>query len=286
MFEHPLPHRDPDGHGERGRQRGRAVGALRADEGGTGGAGSALWRGAALGVRVADGKQRVWRVNKPVYGMAQAGRRWQRTLFPWLKEWGLKACESDNCVFFLKRTVETPAGPREDTLIVGCYVDDLFILYNSDDEYSSYHQFTRDLQKRWSVDDEGDVKSSAWDFGECGGFECYIAADEEGDAANTATAAVYKAQGEDDEDELLSVSADGEESFEAVLAHDLTAMREAYEAKLARAHADAREAAASHRREIRTMQDALDRERRAADARMRTATRAASGTSSGALTAR
>ena len=61
--------------------------------------------------------------------------------------------------------------------------------------------------------------------------------------------------------------------LEAVLAHDLTAMREAYEAKLARAHADAREAAASHRREIRTMQDALDRERRAADARMRTATR-------------
>ena len=33
------------------------------------------------------------------------------------------------------------------------------------------------------------------------------AADEEGDAANAATAAVYKAQGEDDEDELLSVSA-------------------------------------------------------------------------------
>ena len=57
------------------------------------------------------------------------------------------------------------------------------------------------------VDDEGDIKSSAWDFGECGGFECYIAADEEGDAADAATAAVYKAQGEDDEDELLSVSA-------------------------------------------------------------------------------
>ena len=57
------------------------------------------------------------------------------------------------------------------------------------------------------VDDEGDLKSSAWDFGECGGFECYIAADEEGDAADAATAAVYKAQGEDDEDELLSVSA-------------------------------------------------------------------------------
>ena len=32
-----------------------------------------------------DGKPRVCRVEKPVYGMAQAGRRWQRTIFPWLK---------------------------------------------------------------------------------------------------------------------------------------------------------------------------------------------------------
>ena len=104
-----------------------------------------------------DGKQRVWRVDKPVYGMAQAGRRWQRTLFPWLKEWGLKAADSDSCVFFLRREVSTPDGPRQDTLIIGCYVDDLFILYNSDDQYSLYHQFTQDLQARWSVDDEGDV---------------------------------------------------------------------------------------------------------------------------------
>ena len=104
-----------------------------------------------------DGKQRVWRVNKPVYGMAQAGRRWQRTLFPWLKEWGLTACDSDPCVFFARRQVDTPQGPREDTLIVGCYVDDLFVLSNSHDPHSLYHLFTRDLQRRWKVDDEGDV---------------------------------------------------------------------------------------------------------------------------------
>ena len=57
------------------------------------------------------------------------------------------------------------------------------------------------------VDDEGEDASSAWDFGEVGGFECYIAADEEGSAAGAATAEVYKATGEEDEDELLSVSA-------------------------------------------------------------------------------
>ena len=99
----------------------------------------------------------VWRVNKPVYGMAQAGRRWQRTLFPWLEKWGLKACPSDPCVFIRNETVQTPTGPREDTLIVGCYVDDLFVLYNSSDAHSLYHRFTSALQQRWSVEDEGEV---------------------------------------------------------------------------------------------------------------------------------
>ena len=55
------------------------------------------------------------------------------------------------------------------------------------------------------VDDESDLNQSAWDFGEVGGFECYIAADEQGDAA---TDEVYNAQGDaEEEDELLSVSA-------------------------------------------------------------------------------
>eukprot|EP00965_Chrysotila_dentata_P046582 1547462-Pleurochrysis_carterae.AAC.2 len=31
----------------------------------------------------ADNKPRVCRIEKPVYGMAQAGRRWQRSHFPW-----------------------------------------------------------------------------------------------------------------------------------------------------------------------------------------------------------
>jgi hypothetical protein len=59
------------------------------------------------------------------------------------------------------------------------------------------------------VDDEGEDAGGAWDFGEVGGFECYIAADEEGAAAGAATAEVYKAvEGEEEEeDELLSVSA-------------------------------------------------------------------------------
>eukprot|EP00965_Chrysotila_dentata_P173809 5737753-Pleurochrysis_carterae.AAC.1 len=38
----------------------------------------------------ADGRPRICRIEKPVYGMAQARRRWQRSLFPWLRDWGFK----------------------------------------------------------------------------------------------------------------------------------------------------------------------------------------------------
>ena len=104
-----------------------------------------------------DDRPRVWQVNKPVYGMAQAGRRWQRSLFSWLSSYGFSACSADSCVFTLRREVVTPSGPRQDVVIIGRYVDDLFIIYNSDDEHSLYKQFTIDLSKRWDVDDEGEV---------------------------------------------------------------------------------------------------------------------------------
>eukprot|EP00965_Chrysotila_dentata_P089339 2950268-Pleurochrysis_carterae.AAC.1 len=60
--------------------------------------------------------------------MAQAGRRWQRSLFPWLREWGFKQCNSDPCVFTITRKV---AGVSQ-RLVLGCYVDDLFTLYSHD----------------------------------------------------------------------------------------------------------------------------------------------------------
>ena len=46
-----------------------------------------------------DGGHKVWRVLKPIYGMQQGGRRWQRSLFPWFKALGFRQCEADNCVF-------------------------------------------------------------------------------------------------------------------------------------------------------------------------------------------
>jgi len=107
-----------------------------------------------------DGLPRICKVNKPIYGMAQAGRRWQRSIFPWFldSKRGFTQCHNDKCVFLKKATVATPDGPREETIIVGVYVDDLFVISTHTDEHSLYHTFTTDLQASWEVEDEGEVQ--------------------------------------------------------------------------------------------------------------------------------
>jgi hypothetical protein len=102
----------------------------------------------------ADGRERIYRVDKPIYGMAQAGRRWQRSLFPWFLEQGFKQLESDTSVFYKARKL---SDGTMDRLIVGCYVDDLFCLHGNDATGSLYAEFIAALQSRWKVEDEGPV---------------------------------------------------------------------------------------------------------------------------------
>jgi hypothetical protein len=110
-----------------------------------------------------DGVDRLCLVQKPVYGMAQAGRRWQRSIFPWLLDWrgsgGERLSQSrlDSCVFHCTHDVKTPAGVRRERLLIGCYVDDLFILSSHTDEHSIYHRFTNSLSAAWDVEDEGEA---------------------------------------------------------------------------------------------------------------------------------
>ena len=104
-----------------------------------------------------DGRNRICRVLKPVYGMAQAGRRWQRTLFPWLLGFGFVQTHSDQSVFTLERTMETPNGPRRERIHVGVYVDDLAVVHSHDDEHSLYRSFVSALESRWKVEDEGEL---------------------------------------------------------------------------------------------------------------------------------
>lgn len=104
-----------------------------------------------------DGRNRICRVLKPVYGMAQAGRRLQRTLFPWLLGFGFVQTHSDQSVFTLERTIETPNGPRRERIHVGVYVDDLAVVHSHDDEHSLYRSFISALESRWKVEDEGEL---------------------------------------------------------------------------------------------------------------------------------
>ena len=111
---------------------------------------------------------RICRVEKPVYGMAQAGRRWQRTIFPWILAWrGIAADGSsiqieqsklDTCVFTCRARVSTPSGPRDEILLLGIYVDDIFANSSHDDEHSIYAQFFGALSDEWDVEDEGEVE--------------------------------------------------------------------------------------------------------------------------------
>ena len=104
-----------------------------------------------------DDGERICIVQKPIYGMAQAGRRWQRTLFPWLESLNLTPTHSDPCVFHISGERDTPDGPRFERLVIGCYVDDLCTCASHTDEHSLYHWFITELQKKWQVEDEGEL---------------------------------------------------------------------------------------------------------------------------------
>ena len=60
-------------------------------------------------------------------------------------------------MFYCQRNVQSGGAKRLEWLIVGCYVDDLFVAYSHDDGDSLYRQFVTKLQDRWKVEDEGPV---------------------------------------------------------------------------------------------------------------------------------
>ena len=104
-----------------------------------------------------DGLPMVCEVIKPIYGMAQAGRRWQRSLFPWLTDLGFRAVEGEPCVFECEREMSTPSGPRLERLLLGVYVDDIAAVYSHDDEHSLYQHFVSSLSRDWQAEDEGEL---------------------------------------------------------------------------------------------------------------------------------
>ena len=100
-----------------------------------------------------DGRPNVLRLEKPIYGLAQAGRRFQRSIFPWLKQFGFKQSEYDPCVFFMR----THNADRNELVILGVYVDDILTCASHTDKQSTVRKFVAALKSEWEVEEEGDA---------------------------------------------------------------------------------------------------------------------------------
>ena len=108
------------------------------------------------------GRPLVCVVEKPIYGIPQAGRRLQRKVFPWCTDvMGLRQLDdSDGCVF----VYDDPSGTE--TFAVGIYVDNLQIVHSAQlssdgdaiDPNSYYAKFMIQLRKDWDVVDEGPME--------------------------------------------------------------------------------------------------------------------------------
>ncbi|MDC0525432.1 reverse transcriptase domain-containing protein [bacterium] len=109
----------------------------------------------------AKGRPLIAKVQKPIYGIQQAGRRLQRMMFEWLRspEMGFKQLDdSDGCIF----TLDCPDG---EVLTIGIYVDNLQIVHSASLDDSgrgphgcAYNDFMDKLAKRWDVTDEGPME--------------------------------------------------------------------------------------------------------------------------------
>ena len=107
----------------------------------------------------ADGQPRIARVDKPIYGIQQAGRRLQRMLFAWLREQGFTPLDdSDSCVF-------TRTHADGEILTIGVYVDNLQIVHSARLDAAgrgpsgcAYNSFMDSLSSAWDVTDEGPME--------------------------------------------------------------------------------------------------------------------------------
>ena len=102
-----------------------------------------------------DGKDKVYLVQKPIYGLKQAGRRFQRDFFAWLKlpinqgRAGFTRSKKAPCIF--TRCV------GNDTVYLGVYCDDIIAIFGDDDVGSVYDGFCMALHTRWKAADEGEL---------------------------------------------------------------------------------------------------------------------------------
>lgn len=88
----------------------------------------------------------VWRLNKSLYGLKQAGRTWHQKIDVALKRRGLSTLDADHCIY-VKRDSKI-------VLIIALYVDDLLIASNSHAELT---KFKSDLASEFKMEDLGEA---------------------------------------------------------------------------------------------------------------------------------
>ena len=68
-----------------------------------------------------------------------------------------RPCAHDPCLFRMTRATGDGDDAPNESLVVGVYVDDLACAFSSDAPGSLYAEFTAALQKRFEVEDEGEL---------------------------------------------------------------------------------------------------------------------------------
>ncbi|PPQ84311.1 hypothetical protein CVT24_012714 [Panaeolus cyanescens] len=90
----------------------------------------------------------VWRLERGLYGMKQAGRIWNKTFDDAMqKDWGFTPLISDPCVYWRKR----PSG----IVITGVHVDDSGTIASTK---AALAEFKEEMRSKWQVTDLGEPK--------------------------------------------------------------------------------------------------------------------------------
>ena len=84
----------------------------------------------------------VCKLLKSIYGLKASPLNWFLKLRATLLDYGLQACLSDNCIFYSKN------------LIVGVYVDDLIVLFDTDETFEDFLAY---LSCKLNVVDKGEI---------------------------------------------------------------------------------------------------------------------------------
>jgi hypothetical protein len=93
----------------------------------------------------------VCKLKKSLYGLKQAPRMWNQTIDDFMIGLGFDKCESDHCVYVMRK----PDNGDDKMAFVVLYVDDLIIACSSDSMMSTIKNA---LSKRFEMSDIGELK--------------------------------------------------------------------------------------------------------------------------------